>query len=199
MNSTLASVQYHPVRLLLAFLPSKLASVQYYLVRLLLARSPLPPLSVRIPPCLSFSYVAGWDFVGGSETAPQHTSVWKTDFVWIHVRLIQSNQDGGGLSSWHNVNLIILLHVNIPADSCICRRIWREKRFNMCKALLTVMSSIFKILEMCADVMAISLVARGRRRKMTKEFGGLFRWSIKLEGLIQGCNNWFVFVSPCFY
>ena len=35
MNWTLASVQYHPVRLLLALLPSKLASVQYYLVRLL--------------------------------------------------------------------------------------------------------------------------------------------------------------------
>ena len=31
--------------------------------------------------------------------------------------------------------------------------------------------------------MPISLVARGRRRKITKEFGGLlFRWSIKLEG-----------------
>ena len=58
MNWTLASVQYHPVRLLLALLPPKLASVQYYPVRLLLVHSPLPPLSVRIPPRLSFSNVA---------------------------------------------------------------------------------------------------------------------------------------------
>ena len=30
--------------------------------------------------------------------------------------------------------------------------------------------------------MLISLVARGRQKKSTKEFNGLFRWSIKLKG-----------------
>ena len=42
----------------------------------------------------------------------------------------------------------------------------------------------------CADIMSISLVARGRRwRSISLEY--------KAEGL-RGCNNWFVFVFPLF-